>query len=612
MAYSTNLAWIIVIFLIILFVVFAIWLYNSPPGSEFGQYGPPVTGPCEGTSGICSDTGERIVTQECLINEQTGKGCIGPDGEQSYDLLVTKEPCNLTCRSAVWENVTDPNKPCTPPDSLPGEMERDGRYCLPTIYPEPLANAGQPVTGTRILTYRCVPNDSTGPNNCSKLALETIVGPTNISGLFNQLTVAEIGEEVMTNPANSTCAIVDENIPVCGQWEYFTPFQPRVQPVRSKNQLSACTFFSSLDNEATCQVPGGITPFNLLREGIYLSPMACVTGTGQGDVATIPTDTEDSLVDCLQSQQYIDCNTSGFLSTDIAEKSLASNIIDNPFVCNNAQNNDNFANNPRCLRPCRLYPVPNPNLGNPTWNALVNAPFIMYRGSNYVSAFQIPRTDSQLVKFSNSKTIPGQILMDTPLLMVPFGFSQGGPRPNCTDEQLAFNSGVIGLFGPENISGNTLLAKFNIGISSIYSGWLTQNTFSGLGKVSAWEQGYTAYNGPGATYDQSSSYQITIISPFDNTPVSGYPNSIGQTTLRIRSSSDDKLAPIVLNDGNQEEVFEEITLILFNFSKVNFNSRNDQSSDNCNIFNSTINTPQGFAVTNKNFKKKNRRFKKQR
>lgn len=600
MAYSANLAWLTIIIFIVLFIVFVIWVFNAPPGSEFGVYSDPVNGPCNNSSGLCNVPGERIVTRECIINEQTGKGCIGPDGEQTYDILVSSEPCTLTCRSAVWEDVTAVDEPCVIPGPLPGEDSRNGFYCLPTIDP----TTGIPISGTRELTYRCIANDSSGVNNCTQLSLESLIGtdpPTRFSGptgvdtckelvngvymdvpcKTNVITTFNIGDEITIQ---EQCAIESDDNPVCGTWDYYTPFTPREQNVTSINQISACSFFSTIENAQFCDVPGGVNnPFALLQEGIGLDPMACI----MGDAVTIPTAGEPELLSCLQSKDYIGCNDTGFSNTQIANKTLHTDLISNPFICNNAQNSSNVNNNPQCLRPCRLYPVTNFDLGNATFNALVNNPFLMYKGTNYLTAYQIPRTDNQLIKFSNSNTIPGQVLVNTPFLMVDFDFRTSGTRPTCNNQQTAFNTAVLGLLGPESVSGTTMQAKISTGISNQYLGWLTSDNFTGLGDLSAWQQGYAAYNGPGKTYEEATSYQITIISPFDNTPVTGYPNSIGQTTLQIRTTSNAKLKPVALNNGGTEEVFEAVTLIIFDYSTVNFDSRNNTSSSNCNLFNPT-------------------------
>ena len=611
MAFAGSIAWVLVIFLIILVFIFVYWLFTRPPSSEFGIYAEPVVGSCMNESGLCSDPGTRTTVQECIINEQTGKGCINSDGEQTFDTIITKESCTLTCRTSVWENITPLNQPCVnPPDPVTGQDPASSDVCLPLLNP---CDDDKPLNGTKELTYKCVANDPTGYNACTSLELTKLTGPTGVQSMVNQNVTYIPGPCPPENPMCDTITVTEQcavENPICGTWKYFflgddqlIPNQQVTVPITPANDddISDCDFFSSLLTNSQCTVANATNSvFDLFKEGILFEPMSCI----EEDIkAVIPGINDPSFrKGCIQGKcnntgkLITDCNITNFNPSQVANKSIPPEIIENAYICRNQENISNPRNNPICYRPCKLYPTLFDDSVVAGFAPLINNALLSYKNNFYLSAYQTPRNDGKLIKYSNQNNLASIPLDDTPLMLFPFGFIVNGPRPNCTNHELAYSTSVLMTLAPvQLISATSLKAKLQLNIPGYYNGWLANETFFG-NNIATWKQSYNTYDGPGLTYDQSSEFIVNIISPFDNTPVPGYSQSIGQMTVSIKNTNNTSILTIDNND-NISNFFDNFRFIVFkSFSEngnsiLNLTSRIKCGLGSCNLLYSSVCCP---------------------
>ena len=206
----------------------------------------------------------------------------------------------------------------------------------------------------------------------------------------------------------------------------------------------------------------------------------------------------------------------------------------------------------------------------------------MTNNNLYLSSYQIPRTDQQLIKFSNSNSNPSSTLDNTPTMMIPFGVTVNGSRDNCTTENIAFNTGLLCTFLPtEPANGNSIKCKITSQIGNNYNGWLKRinGAFNQNVDFAYWQQGLTQYNGIGASYNDADIFTITMISPFNNIPVDGYPDSLGSMTIKI-----DNLSSINSSTNEIITYFDMMKIIVFKYQSSIYNQRANQGSNSCNLF----------------------------
>lgn len=152
----TCVIFIVVILIVVLFFVyrqeiFGYGIMDKETALEkgFGYFDEPVTSGCSNASGKCSEMGVQTTITNCIINPTTGKGCINSKGNQVFKPTVTHSSCVPQCRSSVWkiEAVSD----CK-------STEEEQYGCVT----ETLAG----VVGYKLITKKCVENDTYGVNAC--------------------------------------------------------------------------------------------------------------------------------------------------------------------------------------------------------------------------------------------------------------------------------------------------------------------------------------------------------------------------------------------------------------------------------------------------------------
>jgi hypothetical protein len=125
----------------------------------YGSYSTPVETPCLTSSGLCTDDGYKTITQTCVPNPTTGYGCLTADGTETFATLVQKVGCQPQCRQFIWDDVTPVTQTCT----VASPYNNQAIYpCLPNG-----------ITGNKLRTLTCVPNDGYGINACTYLCGST-------------------------------------------------------------------------------------------------------------------------------------------------------------------------------------------------------------------------------------------------------------------------------------------------------------------------------------------------------------------------------------------------------------------------------------------------------
>lgn len=194
---------VIIIIALVFLYIFRMQIFGINPNSSkeilleegYGYYGDPIVSECTNKSGKCTETGVRIITQNCIPHPTTGRGCLMQNGFQTFQNKITTEPCLTTCRSSIWNIIESSG--CTNKDLL--------EYgCV----------SSNITTGNNTLIKQCVPNDSNGINECTYDRL-------NNSPIPDGCNIANNGSTVVCNLGSifndiQSCSL--DNPPICGDW----------------------------------------------------------------------------------------------------------------------------------------------------------------------------------------------------------------------------------------------------------------------------------------------------------------------------------------------------------------------------------------------------------
>lgn len=147
----------ILLIICILFFIFRFQFFYLVPedflSEKFGTYGPPIENQCISYDGKCSSSGFGNVSQNCIRNPITKRGCISyipvfdnsnlKRPTQTFNDLKTLKKCQPTCKSSIWSE----NKM---------SVCMSDNICFDEVD-----------NGYRIYSKTCVSNDATGPNFCT-------------------------------------------------------------------------------------------------------------------------------------------------------------------------------------------------------------------------------------------------------------------------------------------------------------------------------------------------------------------------------------------------------------------------------------------------------------
>jgi len=185
-------------FLIVsLILVVIIWLLLIGPRlyvkdqSTFGSYGATTSsGFCINDTGLCDETGIITISQPCVPNSITGRGCLDENGFQTFSDKIIKQSCRPVCQKSIWlnEGIT----PCTVDNRGPTVCVTRG------------------TTGTQTQTLLCIGHDTVGVNNCNTVQIVPIVGIGGVTGTSPQTITYQIGDTY-----NITSSCTNYPNPIC-------------------------------------------------------------------------------------------------------------------------------------------------------------------------------------------------------------------------------------------------------------------------------------------------------------------------------------------------------------------------------------------------------------
>lgn len=465
------LAWIIAIIFILLIILALVSWMSYIPQNGFGTFADPIVGPCINASGLCTESGERVITQLCIPNQQTGKGCLLDNGTQTFDSKVTNESCMRVCQTSIWEMLEE--GPCTLQDS--------------TISPEQCVSAGTP--GFKETQFICKAHDTTGSNACTLTELQEIVGPTGIPGNTHLLSTYNIGDEILIT---SNCD--DFPNPICGTWELVTPLDrdPTIPVGEGEDDVAVeCIFESNYQVLDECVTnDDGDTYFDL-KEGFQNFPMACVLFD---NLAQIPGDPKN----CEQLVPP-ECSNNGLTVNQVLNGTLE--LTENPF--DPLKCADTFFNReeyPVCVRMCRLNQVTT-NTGTSLDPFLGG--FLLFRINplGYISVLHTPNTTGDDTPLDDARADPEDNLKPVPIILIKDSESM---RTGCTSEQLEFNTSLLFIVAPrKKIDSKTLEIQMGLLIGSDYQGWLQVDSTNGL-----WVQNEIGYKFNGINSSQAQRFRL--------------------------------------------------------------------------------------------------------
>jgi hypothetical protein len=254
---------VVIISFIIFLSLLLIFLFRhdlfkpSEDQQQFGSYGLEQSTACYNSTGRCSDTGVSIVTQNCIPNSNTGFGCIGSDGKQTFSSKTTVTPCSLSCRSQVWQ-INDIS-PCLYND--------ENLTCIPPS-----------LQGLQTITQTCLPNDSTGPNMC---LLEVDPYTTDIPSTctpsinFPNLIECNIETTIITTV---NCVPSQYEKPLCGVWGVRDIININTDNPQYSNATSQCYNGVISVPSSECYAADGrkySLDSDILKPGFNTQPMQC-------------------------------------------------------------------------------------------------------------------------------------------------------------------------------------------------------------------------------------------------------------------------------------------------------------------------------------------------
>jgi len=559
------IAWVLaVIVVIVLILVIWNWMYFVP-SSGFGTLSEPKIGPCMVPSELCTEEGERTIVQVCTPNKETGKGCLDKDGNQIYDLLIVKESCNISCRESVWQDVTDPDQPCVVKDD--GENIPSDICVLPDS------------RGTTTKKLKCVAHDSTGSNACTSLEIRNIMGPTGVNGNYQQLEVYNVGdtvefEELCGNFSN----------PLCGDWQLVQPFdRDPTKPIgdNPEDTVSSCEFNEFLTPITSCVINKDDT-WNDLKEGYIGQTMGCIIPEETGNFAIIP-DFNDPVLKKCEVLDRPTCSKMIVTPNQIIDGSLPTNFM--PLKCGKVLQ----SNNPQCVRGCRLDTITK-SIGIKDFDPILTKVMILEKENFFLSAYQVPRNDGKLIKFSDQVASPQSNLDDVPLYFVG---KNEITRKKCTPQQIQYDSSVMFLLAPREVSGNNLICQIMVMIDGSYLGWLTvgkikqnlspdlQSNPDSSGDVGLWRQAYSTYNGFGISTKSAQKFIVSVDQPFlPNGTGSGFVDLEGTIGITIKTASSQSIT--VLNSVGNSMTLNNVKALVFP-QDTQLGTRVNRCKGNCNI-----------------------------
>lgn len=607
-------SWIIII-LIITVIAILIYFYstirsenNISPDDSIGQYGTysdPIIGTCNGTN-ICANPGVKTITRECIPNQNTGLGCIIPEGPnqglQSYETLLRIEECSPHCVVSKWQIINE-DQPCVVSNN--GEIINTD-ICVP-----------KGKMGSRDIKFQCVNNDSIGSNECTAYVKtgDTQDNSISISGAsIDNSALLPFGSSRITATNNNEAQYVlrtyqigdmidvklncnDYVNPICGNWSFVTPVPPNYPVSINANQVSICTLGDDLLPNQNCIVSGiydtniqnastSYQIWNYLREGYDVNSLSCVYEDNGGLMAITPSINDPPSnncnilkpPDCLAQQINSNMIINGNLPTDNTGEVLNT-------VCSNSTLYN--SNNPSCYQLCRLVDS-SPELTNKYISATdsyigqILDKYISIRWPigniyKYLTLRHVPCSKPIKTQFGSCPGMSNNI--DSKLLDVQtIAISNQTNKFGCNSSQTEFQTSLLMMIGPRSYNNNKSAGLSGIVTGQIlslatsqYLGWISYKEIN-EGHTLIWSQAYNIYNGFGISSKAAPNFNVQVTSEFDNTPPEGFPSgTLGTIGLSITDSNGGEI--IIATDDGDTLSMDKIEAIIYDPNVIDIQSK---------------------------------------
>lgn len=629
----TVVIFVLIILIVILFIIFRqeIFGYGVMSKEEalakgFGYFSDPVVTGCSNESGKCSDVGIQTTVINCIVNTKTGKGCINSEGYQIFTPTISHTTCVPQCRSSVWE--VQSTTECK-------NNEGDEYGCV--------TETTSGVSGYRLVTKKCVPNDTSGVNTCTFSISEQIYlasnansninsnlndsgsninidNNTNLAKNYNPVTnsveypsviadddviitektVFPDGCVVDGNGQTVTCEVgssyqemvtcSDPKYPFCGVWGYR-----HISPIIDINgnynkpsiDISPCSTSSQIIPSSLCYSFDTNEPIvgdlNLFKSGYLPLPMGCVS----------------EYISTATNELWNNWNPNNPLEVGDGSICKPYNYEDSVNVLYNFENeiptvinNDGY---PNCVVPCIYYNTPQGNYSEEI-KRIIGKFHILIKDNYFLTLNNIPcpvdLDDSNFLapgQYVNVSDIQPQLsdclsspfvpLRNTPCLFVNL---DNFITDQCTSQEIILQSAIIITFKPTRISTSPNVLYCRI-ISILGKNY--------VGILNIQPDGYLTWTQKNINLDSNISIEDIPNSEFITT-WNGNSYDIINTTTQIKVQSTDNIDLNLLNVqlGTSPELTDNEKLnTLLQF-------RQNRIPKNCNILN-TQNLPKYYSST---------------
>lgn len=595
------IAVIILIVLVIIIILISRHIHDtelSNGATSFGKWTTPFETRCVTPTGGTS--GEKITTQLCIPNSNTGKGCIieGPAGPyQTFQPMITREQCSSQQIFSIWDEDPGGTTPCQP--SLPPDY-----LCIPT-------NIN--IRSSRSHRVICVETGNgtpANPNHCYIKEMREIG-----NGEFPFHTQFEVGEtyqfttscdnELLLSQANA--GITDE--PLCGKWRLIRSidggklpqdreidliFQGDNKWIHDSNVYVETDpiEFNSYTPLHNCTVsldrPSG--PFDSLVEGFIYYPLTCQWDSDDNFKGYVPSIGSGEFPRCPPTSDF---ERIGCINKDLpTPEGLRNNNIDDDqfFVC------PSIDSPPVQIRSCRYLPQPgdvstgNTNIDRLLMNiAIVTQTTLDSVLGNPITILQNPSPNFSHALFHDWGQNGDTPLHPQPLVMVSESLIRSGivQRPTCTLQRTYFSTSSMFMFAPRRILSPTVFdAQIMVLPGDGYPGWLSTTT-DGSNRL-IWIQGKNSYNSPGAVSSNVQTFRVTIDSDFMPLQEPGWPvTMVGTINVIVTDTNNNPVYVRAIENSiiTSKLVPMNIHLRLFS-QQTSLCDRADKTVNNCNLYHS--------------------------
>lgn len=272
-----GISLVIFIAIILLFVLGR----NLIPLKNAGSYGNPSLSQCiplEAGNIACGIPGTQNSFQECLPNPHTGSGCINLNGNQSYDSIITNQPCTVPCQGLVFEpdpipfsssGISEVTKTCVRKDN--GQIN----HCINREYIE--GRNGK----VKLITKVYEEGDTIIERIVATSSFSIPVSPPSLpssSPSYSSLSSSLSPDEIVTYEHTSECVISDNQSSIDAYKEGKMRKKGKDRPCRYRPDLDSGTRY---DSDLIKILITNISVITLKGNDSFLSPSYTPNTNGQ-------------------------------------------------------------------------------------------------------------------------------------------------------------------------------------------------------------------------------------------------------------------------------------------------------------------------------------------